>query len=344
LRTNTSVKSITITNVASGDYFLIPPGTCGPEIISILFTNVVATTNVIVTATNTGGYFYSQSVVILSTNHVFAVYPCTLVAGAAGYYQGIQRVQFVRVPDEQVDSLTGNLRWPLTNIYSMVWFNPTNHTYSSQVFQRIVARPDILFRATDLASPNAPQIGVTYGLRNLNFDQNNVLNGLAGPGIINPSTTITYNEVGDIYGNGSLAENLIGTNAFLSQFSQSGFGLLAWASFDASTNDPVVYPNDTSIQNIENQLIISITPTSLPDGTNGVAYPATPFSVTGGQSPYRWSLATGSQPLPFGLSLSSGGVISGTPSGNPPGVYDFAVQMTDDVNRVVSLNYSITIH
>jgi hypothetical protein len=120
--------------------------------------------------------------------------------------------------------------------------------------------------------------------------------------------------------------------------------MLAWGSFDGTTNAPVVYPNGTSIQNLENELIITISPPSLPDGANGAPYGAT-FSATGGQSPYTWSLA-GTQ-LPNGLSLDpSSGILSGTPSGNAPGPYDFTIQLTDSepgIPRVVNLNYSITI-
>jgi len=116
--------------------------------------------------------------------------------------------------------------------------------------------------------------------------------------------------------------------------------MLQWASFDGSTNDPVVYPNGTSIQDLQNQILIQISPPSLPDGTNGIAYSAT-FSATGGQPPYTWAVST-SPGLPPGLGLS-GSTISGTPDGSA-GTYDFTIQLTDSVNRVVTLNYSIIIH
>ena len=96
-------------------------------------------------------------------------------------------------------------------------------------------------------------------------------------------------------------------------------------------------------------MYISILPASLPDGANDVAYPTTTFSATGGTAPYSWSLA--GTYLPYGLSLSPSGVISGTPTGNSPGIYDFTIQLTDSSGqpagsaaRVVALNYTITIH
>jgi hypothetical protein len=57
---------------------------------------------------------------------------------------------------------------------------------------------------------------------------------------------------------------------------------------------------------------LAITTTSLPSGTVGNAYAVT-LAASGGTSPYRWSLSSGS--LPSGLSLdASSGAITGTPS------------------------------
>jgi hypothetical protein len=54
-----------------------------------------------------------------------------------------------------------------------------------------------------------------------------------------------------------------------------------------------------------------ISTTSLPSGQVGAAYSAT-LTATGGTSPYVWSITSGT--LPAGLSLSSSGAISGTPT------------------------------
>ena len=50
---------------------------------------------------------------------------------------------------------------------------------------------------------------------------------------------------------------------------------------------------------------------SLSSGTVNVAYTAT-LTATGGTAPYTWSVTAGT--LPTGLSLSSAGVLSGTPT------------------------------
>ena len=73
--------------------------------------------------------------------------------------------------------------------------------------------------------------------------------------------------------------------------------------------------------------VLTVTTTSVPGGTVETAYSQT-LSATGGQTPYTWSLASGSGPLPPGLSLgASTGTISGTPT--TVGSYSFTVQVAD---------------
>jgi hypothetical protein len=58
---------------------------------------------------------------------------------------------------------------------------------------------------------------------------------------------------------------------------------------------------------------LAVSTTALPNGQVGVAYNAT-LTAQGGTTPYSWSLSSGT--LPPNLSLSSAGVISGTPTTN----------------------------
>jgi uncharacterized repeat protein (TIGR03803 family) len=69
---------------------------------------------------------------------------------------------------------------------------------------------------------------------------------------------------------------------------------------------------------------LQITTTSLPAGTVNSPYSAT-LSVSGGVPPYSWSVIGGS--LPSGLTLSTSGVISGTPTA--AGTFSFTVQVRD---------------
>jgi hypothetical protein len=60
-------------------------------------------------------------------------------------------------------------------------------------------------------------------------------------------------------------------------------------------------------------------------GEVGVTFAPVTLSATGGVAPYTWSVPVGA--LPGGLTLSSDGVVSGTPTAN--GYFSFAVQVLD---------------
>jgi large repetitive protein len=60
-------------------------------------------------------------------------------------------------------------------------------------------------------------------------------------------------------------------------------------------------------------------------GEVGVTFAPVTLSATGGVTPYTWSIPVGA--LPGGLTLSSDGVVSGTPMAN--GYFTFAVQVLD---------------
>jgi hypothetical protein len=83
---------------------------------------------------------------------------------------------------------------------------------------------------------------------------------------------------------------------------------------------------------------LQITTAQLSGGFVAGGYSAT-LAATGGFAPYSWSLASGS--LPNGLSLSPGGVLSGTPS--LAGSFSFNVQVKDASSSTASANFSINI-
>jgi FtsP/CotA-like multicopper oxidase with cupredoxin domain len=82
-----------------------------------------------------------------------------------------------------------------------------------------------------------------------------------------------------------------------------------------------------------------ITTTSLPNGEVALAYNR-PVTVTGGTTPFAWSVSVGS--LPPGLSQSpTTGTISGTPT--TAGPYSFTVSLTDAFGAIAAKALSITI-
>lgn len=82
-----------------------------------------------------------------------------------------------------------------------------------------------------------------------------------------------------------------------------------------------------------------ITTAALPDGKVSIAYSQT-LAVSGGTSPYTWSVSSGS--LPAGLTLSVAGVISGMPTA-PAGTATFAVKVTDAMGVAITANLQIVV-
>lgn len=85
---------------------------------------------------------------------------------------------------------------------------------------------------------------------------------------------------------------------------------------------------------------LTITTTSLPAGQQNIAYSAQ-LAASGGLPPYTWSLGTNSQ-LPAGLTLSAGGLISGTPTAVSDTTPEFVV--TDSAKNTASANLRLVIN
>ena len=84
-----------------------------------------------------------------------------------------------------------------------------------------------------------------------------------------------------------------------------------------------------------------ITTTSpLPNATLQSAYNQA-LAATSGSPPYTWSLNVDGGPLPPGLSLSSGGVISGAPTAT--GTYNFLVDLLDSQRQGASMRFALTV-
>ncbi len=99
------------------------------------------------------------------------------------------------------------------------------------------------------------------------------------------------------------------------------------ASFTVQVTDsetPTAATLTQPLSIIVNPVPFSITTTGLPNGTESIPY-GSQLAVSGGQAPYTWTVTSGS--LPAGLTLSTAGLISGTPSAT--GISTFTVQATD---------------
>ena len=143
----------------------------------------------------------------------------------------------------------------------------------------------------------------------------------------NPTTNPQLIGTATCPAQGSTAATLLGFGEFhggaVGQTGIREFDSLLW---DVSGNGIIVIP------------VFDITTAALPNGTQGTAYNQT-LAATGGTTPYTWSLTSG--PLPAGLTLSSSGVISGTPSGS--GTSNFTVQVTSANLLTATRAFSLTV-
>lgn len=351
---STNITAITYyTNIVMGDYVLLPTNFCAVSILYAQLTNVISYTNPLAFAvnpfanTNVIGTTLSltQNIVNYFTNHIFVIRPVDCVQTNISLREGIEKVNFVR---RDYDSLFNRFWNPVTNIYTaMAW---TNNAPIPQTIERVVTVPDILFDAGDIVTDPTtwPIIIGTVSRQAPTYDTN----GLAGPSVLGPGTiqpiqggappgtpalpTFTYNKVGPIFENFG--------PFFIDE--KTADLVFIWASFDGTTNAPIIYPIGTSITDLENQIFMQFTPLALADGAVG-AYYTQGFSGTGGTPPYTFSLSPGSAGLPPGFDppQSDGtfpsGVITGTPSTD--GQFDFSIRMTDAAGRFVDHPYTLTI-
>jgi len=87
---------------------------------------------------------------------------------------------------------------------------------------------------------------------------------------------------------------------------------------------------------------LTITTSSLPSGVATSPYPSTTLQAAGGVPPYTWALAAGSS-LPAGLSLSTAGVLSGTPAAASSGRLTFVVTDSSTTPDTAQASLTLTI-
>ena len=84
--------------------------------------------------------------------------------------------------------------------------------------------------------------------------------------------------------------------------------------------------------------VVTVTPATVPLAEVGVAYANPPLVAAGGTAPYSWS-ASG---LPGGLSMTSTGAISGTPT--VAGTFALIVTMVDTTAQAASVEYTLNVN
>ncbi|HVB85684.1 MAG TPA: putative Ig domain-containing protein [Candidatus Dormibacteraeota bacterium] len=107
----------------------------------------------------------------------------------------------------------------------------------------------------------------------------------------------------------------------------------------------VIQATSVALPSETNSITITVNPpqplavktTSIPNGVQNTPYAATQLQSTGGVAPYTWSPAS----LPDGFSLSSSGVISGTPT--QTGTFTLPVQVQDSEPTPMTATGNITV-
>lgn len=129
--------------------------------------------------------------------------------------------------------------------------------------------------------------------------------------------------------NGKADDSLLALGALLPLGSNTWYAVFTDAAGNESApTSPITF----------NIALLSITQTAVPNGAVASAYNQT-LTATGGTAPYVFTLDSGA--MPAGLTLSIGGVLSGTPTAG--GTFNFTVRATDSTSQSATQAYSLTV-
>jgi hypothetical protein len=168
------------------------------------------------------------------------------ITGFEGLLGGVGKITFVKVA---YNSLLGATFTPLTYNYAIPFV--TNGMLQKIRVSRTITQPDILFTAGDLVGP-PETFPLTYNAydRTITYVNNNAVNlgaDAVTASVIGAQEIITFNNVNPVW---------INLNpAFLDSTATALYPVLLWASFNGTTNAPVVFPNGSSIESIEQQVL-----------------------------------------------------------------------------------------
>lgn len=199
---------------------------------------------------------------------------------------------------------------------NQIYYNPTDNTLNYSFAGTGTYRP--FYITTDTLGGALPMPIINFNCYgDIRFNENTEFpNGVAGANYSALPTlrNTNFTPLSFALSSGSLPSGLSlnSTTGEISGIPASGFAQFGITVTDAKGQQ------DTRSFSIGIGTSLVITTSSLPNGTVNVAYPSTTISVSGALS----SFAT-SGTLPPGLTLSSGGVLSGTPT--TPGIYSFFV-------------------
>lgn len=144
-----------------------------------------------------------------------------------------QRVNF--------DGLVGNTYTPTNMVFSNIFYmdmSSTTNPYAqldSTIIRRELTWPDILFSAADLGAGTDMMLAYNEWLNHSEDNRAGTSGELTGPGVILPGgQEYAYNTMIDYW------VNIYGGPAALFEQEDGRYNL--WASFNGTTNEPIIYP------------------------------------------------------------------------------------------------------
>jgi len=291
------------------------------------------TFNFTVTAADANGLTGSRAYTVVVAVPTITLSPATLPAGTVG------------VAYNQTLSIGGGIApYSVTQtgaLPSGLSFDTGTHTFSGTPTQAGTFNINVV--VTDSTAGTAATLNTSYTL------------SIVPPTVTLTPSTVAPGAAGTIYSHTFLASGgtapysyAISAGALPDGLSLSSSGVLSGVPSASGSFGFTVTASDANAQTGSRAYTLmiavptlSLSPASLPNGTGGSAYAAT-LIASGGIAPYTHTISSGN--LPAGLSLSTGGVLSGTPS--VAGSFTFTVRATDSTAGTAATvvnNYTLQI-
>jgi hypothetical protein len=285
---------------------------------------------------------------------VFLLGSCLYVAGCTGTPKTFNAVQLTPAKAQTIDQGTTlgiaaevlndtsglGVNWSLTGPGTLTSQTPTGVLYNAP--PTVTASTTATVTATSVAFPSQ-----TTSLTITIVPPPSITTTSLSAASITLAYSATINETGGV---GPFAWSIVSAPSWLS-LSSSTTNSVNLTGTPAASNEGT-FPVTISVTDSSGLVATSsgltitvtdltITTTSpLPSGAVGTAY-SVQFAATGGTSPYTWSVASGST-LPAGLTLSSSGLLSGTPTAAASPA-TFGITVTDSEAPPVSVSATFTL-